>query len=684
MLVDRKRKRNSEAQNAGQLLTHPTIPLLHPTIPPSRQQPSRLLQPQNSILPPPSLSNTPEFAVIFVFRPPRLALTSKHLQQRPPSREHHRKCPGTAALALALALITSSVTGRARGLNTLYICGSDEYGTASETKAIEENTTPAELCSKYHEIHKGIYADFSISFDIYGRTSTEQHTQIVQSIFTKLWENGFIEERSSIQPYCPCDKCGKLMDPFEQIAKANDKAGQGKETEQEKKKPEEKDERGTGYLIDPRCKLDGAKPEARSTKHLYLRLDSLENEIRAWVDSSKGQWDTNCIGITESWLGTKDAPKLEPLPKGLKGLSDEEYENKVFYVWFDACIGYPSITKTYTDRDDPSGMNWEKWWKNPKDVTLYQFMGKDNVPFHSVVFPASQIGSREDWTIVSRFSITEYLNYERSKFSKSRNIGVFGTAVKDTGVDTDVWRFYLLRRRPEGADSEFLWKDFLSVNNSELLNNLGNLCQRVIKFCYNALEPSGEVPDSQYTDESFKKLKDNVNEKLQDYVSKMEGLQLRSGTGIILEISGLGNEFAQQLPSASQDKRKAGINLALNLVHLLASLLCPYMPNIASSILAQLGIPKEKQTFSIPDTWTGDTLKPGHRLGTPAPLFSRIPASRAEEWQEAFGGDELKKKKAEEAAKAAAKKAAKQKKKEEKNAKKADADSGADSGAPST
>ncbi|KAJ2990030.1 hypothetical protein NUW58_g3164 [Xylaria curta] len=566
-----------------------------------------------------------------------------------------------------------------------------QYGTASETKALEENTTPAELCTKYHNIHQGIYADFSISFDIYGRTSTEQHTEIVQSIFTKLWENGFIEERSTKENAASattmmrgvtkqvatpsisiantkgrCDKCGKLLDPLQPAGEANDVAGQ--------------ETKGTGYLINPRCKLDGTTPEARTTKHLYLRLDRLADDIKQWFDLTKEQWSSNCIAITQSWLAqglesrsiTRD---LKWVPKGLKGLSDEDYKNKVFYVWFDACIGYPSITKTYTDGDDLSGTNWEKWWKNPKDVTLYQFMGKDNVPFHSIVFPASQLGTREDWTKVSRFSTTEYLNYEKSKFSKSRGVGVFGNAVKNTGVHTDVWRFYLLSRRPESSDGEFIWQDFIDVNNNELLKSLGNLCQRVVKFCHAKFDAT--VPNNKYSDAALEKHKADVNRELQEYLSKLEGLKLRDGTKSILTISALGNKLLQDnglsnsLFEENEERCAAVTHLGLNLIHLLANLLCPYMPNTAASILAQLGLPKEKQIFSIPDIWTGETLKPGERLGTPTLLFSQIPASRAAEWTGAFGGDELRKQKEEEAQKAAAIKAAKEKKKAEKKAKKA-------------
>ncbi|KAI2640243.1 methionyl-tRNA synthetase [Xylaria nigripes] len=589
---------------------------------------------------------------------------------------------------------------RARGLNTLYICGSDEYGTASETKALEENTTAAELCNKYHEIHKRIYADFSISFDIYGRTSTEQHTEITQDIFTELWENGFIEERSSIQPYCPthqsfladrfvegicsicgyndargdqCDGCGNLLDPLEPATEANGTTGS--------------ESKGTGYLKSPRCKLDGTTPEARSTKHLYLRLGLLENDLKEWFDSRKEQWSSNCVAITQSWLSrglesrsiTRD---LKWVPKGLKGLSDEVYKDKVFYVWFDATIGYPSITKTYTDRDNLAGTNWKKWWKNPKDVTLYQFMGKDNVPFHSIVYPATQLGTREEWTMVSRFSTTEYLNYEGGKFSKSRNIGVFGTAVKDTGIDTDVWRFYLLSRRPETSDAEFVWQDFLDVNNNDLLKSLGNLCQRVLKFSHANFDAT--IPDKhKYTDEALEKHKADVNGLLQTYLSNMEAIKLRQGANTILAISALGNQLLQhnglgnQLLKEDPQRCAAVVYLALNHIHLLANVLSPYAPNTASSILTQLGVPKEKQTISIPDIWTGETLQPGEKLGTPTLLFSQIPASRAAEWQEMFGGDELKKQKAAEAEKAAAKKAAKLKKKEEKNAKKVAAASSA-------
>lgn len=585
---------------------------------------------------------------------------------------------------------------RARGLRTIFICGSDEYGTATETKALSEGVTPAELCAKYHAIHKGIYDWFRIDFTIFGRTPTEQHTEIVQDIFKRLWSNGFIEERETIQPYCPkhesfladrfvegecsichyqdargdqCDACGNLLDPLQPVAQENDVAGQAQES-----KP-------TGWLINPRCKLDGATPEPRPTKHLFLRLDALKDDVITWFRSANKEWSSNCVAITESWISrglqargiTRDLKWGVPIPK-CPGLSEEDYRDKVFYVWFDACIGYPSITKNYTDGDNLEGTLWTKWWKNPEDVTLYQFMGKDNVPFHSIIFPASQLGTKENWTKVARFSTTEYLNYEGGKFSKSRNIGVFGNSAQLTGIDADIWRFFLLSRRPETSDAEFKWDEFLDVNNNDLLKNLGNFVNRVVKFAHAKLDAT--IPDyRKYTEPSFEQYKADVNTQLKAYISAMEAIKLRQGLQTILSISALGNQFLQanklsnQTLSQEHDKCTAVVGLALNHIHLLANLLFPYMPETARAMLEQVGV--KTTTFSIPDVWTANTLEPGRQIGTPALLFSQIPTARAEEWREAFGGDELKKQKAAEAEKAAAKKAAKQKKKEQKDAQKA-------------
>lgn len=550
---------------------------------------------------------------------------------------------------------------RARGYNTLYVCGTDEYGTATETKAIEENVTPEQLCTKYNALHAEVYKWFNIGFDHFGRTPTQQQTDIAQDIFTKLHKNGYLEEQTTTQPYCEthksfladrfvegtcplcqyddargdqCDKCGHLLDPLE--------------------------------LINPRCKLDGATPVPKETKHVYLLLDKLQPLEEEWFAkaSKEGNWSSNGVQITSSWL--KEGLKPRGITRDLKwgtAVPLEGYENKVMYVWFDACIGYVSITATYTDQ-------WEKWWRNPENVKLYQFMGKDNVPFHTVVFPSSQIGTGDKWTMLNTISTTEYLNYEHGKFSKSRGIGVFGNNAKETGIPSDVWRYYLLSHRPETGDTEFEWKGFIDSNNNELLKNLGNFINRVIKFLNSKIYDS-VVPDyTKFTSEYLDAHKKKVNEALKRYIAESEDVKIRAALATALHVSSLGNTLLQDnkldnaLATNEPDRCAAVVGMALSHIHLLASLIHPYMPDTTTSILAQLN-----STFlTIPDEWEARSLPVGHKIGKAAYLFSQIKPEREQEWREQFGGEEAQKAKEEKAAKAAAKKAEKERKKAKKAA----------------
>ena len=553
---------------------------------------------------------------------------------------------------------------RLRDRPTLFVCGTDEYGTATETKALEEGVTPKELCDKYYALHAGIYKWFEIGFDIFGRTTTQQQTEIAQDIFLKLEKHGYLVEKTTTQPYCEkhaafladrfvegqcprcgyedargdqCDKCGHLLDPFD--------------------------------LINPRCKLDGATPVPRDTKHIHLLLDKLQPAIEKWSQrsSEEGAWSRNGRIITESWLkeGLKDRGITRDLswgtPVPLPG-----YESKVLYVWFDACIGYVSITANYTN-------DWEKWWRDPENVKLYQFLGKDNVPFHTVIFPGSQIGTGDRWTMLNHLSTTEYLNYESGKFSKSRGIGVFGNTAQDVGVLPSVWRYYLLSTRPETADTQFEWRAFIAKNNSELLANLGNFVNRLVKFV-NAKFDS-KVPEeyaAHSTDPAFDGIKADVNALLKSYLDDLEAVRLRSGLEKAMALSGRGNLFLQEnkldnaLLASQPARASAVVGLGLNLVYLLASLVEPYMPSTAASIATQLAAP----LLSIPDEWNSTALAPGHAIGKAAYLFSRIDEKKEAEWRDQFGGTQAeRRKKEEEAAREAEKKAAKKAKKKEKKAK---------------
>lgn len=245
-------------------------------------------------------------------------------------------------------------------------------------------------------------------------------------------------------------------------------------------------------------------------------------------------------------------------------------------MWFDATIGYVSITATYTDE-------WQQWWRNPEDVKLYQFMGKDNVPFHTVVFPSTQIGTGDNWTMLNTISTTEYLNYEKGKFSKSRGIGVFGTDAEKTQIPSDVWRYYLLSHRPETGDSEFEWDGFIAANNNELLKNLGNFVNRVVKFVNSKVYDS-VVPDyTKFSDSYFEEHKRKANELLKQYVAELEDVKLRAGLATAMHLSSLGNQLLQdnkidnKLATEQPDRCAAVVGMALSHIHLLASLIQPYM-----------------------------------------------------------------------------------------------------------
>lgn len=515
---------------------------------------------------------------------------------------------------------------KARKLNTLFICGTDEYGTATETKALEVNKSPRELCTYYYGIHKEVYDWFQIDFDSFGRTSTDEHTKITQEVFLKLYENGYLEEHENEQLYCSehqgfladryvegecpkchyadargdqCDFCGELLDPVE--------------------------------LINPHCKLDSGKPEKRTTTHMYMSLNKLQPELEKWVATVEEKWSRNGRHIARHWLKgglepraiTRDLKWGVPVP--LKG-----YEDKVMYVWFDAVLGYASITADYTPE-------WRQWWQNPENVELYQFMGKDNAPFHTVVLPSAEIGTGDNWTKLGVLSTTEYLQYEGGKFSKSRNLGVFGTNAKDIGLSPSIWRYYLANVRPESSDSQFSWADFVARNNNELLANFGNFVSRVTKFA--AARFNGVLPNF---DPSVLEggVFNDINEILKNYNGAMERVQLRRGLEIAMQLSAWGNRLLQEnrfgnvLLTEDPDRCFAVVGVAINVVYLLSAVFYPFVPEVSEQICKQLNVPLR----SIPDRFE-IVIGAGHNLGTPQHLFQHIDEKFIAIWQAKYGGN---------------------------------------------
>jgi methionyl-tRNA synthetase len=520
---------------------------------------------------------------------------------------------------------------RSKGYETLYICATDEYGTATENKARAEGMTPQEICDKYHVIHKEIYEHFNISFDYFGRTSYPEQTEITQSIFKDLETEGMIEEKETEQTYCEhdemfladryvsgtcpscgfddargdqCDNCGKLLQPTE--------------------------------IIDPKCQVCGGTPTRKLTTHLYVNLPILEERLKEFhkVSIEKGKWSNNAVTLTNGWLETGLISR--PITRDLKwGISIPKpgYENKVFYVWFDAPIGYISTTKKALPD------SWQDWWCNPEETELYQFMAKDNIPFHTVFFPGCLIGTNKNWTLLHHINATEYLNYENEKFSKSRNVGVFGTDVINSDIHVDLWRFYLLFNRPEKSDTNFTWNTFVEDINSNFIDNIGNLLNRVVVFLNKHFE--GKITSVKYTQEQQDFL-ERVHSEEKKIALSLENVKLKDGLKGILALGKMGNKFFQdQQPwttiKTDPELAKASLVVLIYLVRDLGIMLAPYMPDTSNRILSMLN--HENDNFGCLGDWVSLT---NTTVNKPQLLFKKLQEKDIKKYREKFSGKDAK------------------------------------------
>jgi methionyl-tRNA synthetase len=537
---------------------------------------------------------------------------------------------------------------RLRGFTTLYVCGTDEYGTATETKATEEGVSPAELCSRFYEIHRAIYEWFGISFDKFGRTSTPRQTEIVQGLFKDNDAAGFVKQETIEQLYCEscerfladryvrgicphcaysdargdqCESCGKLLDPTE--------------------------------LKEPKCSSCSTTPKPRQTRHLYIDLPAIRPRLEAWMKeaSVKGFWANNAIQMTQAWI--RDGLKPRAITRDLKWgipVPKPGFEGKVFYVWFDAPIGYISITATLGDEQ---GFDYRDWWMKPDEVELYQFIGKDNIPFHTVIFPSTLLGSGRAWTMLHHMSSTEYLNYESGKFSKSKGVGVFGTDVMETGIPADVWRFYIFYNRPEKSDVTFTWADFMEKVNGELIGNLGNLANRTLAFIqrfYAGTIPEG-LPDAHFWNE-VQRLEAEITDHL-------ERAELRDAFRKAFQIADLANKrFQATEPWKVRNTDPAAANSLLSdlcyVLRDLAIIMHPFMPQAMSRLAGFMGKTVGQGGLSWKDVGTREGLEKLSEVGV---LFSKLDPDHVAELRERFSGSQ-KERAAREAAKDSAAKSA--------------------------
>ncbi|MEM7752589.1 MAG: methionine--tRNA ligase [Pseudomonadota bacterium] len=533
---------------------------------------------------------------------------------------------------------------RARDHEVLFLCATDEHGTPAELAAAKAGKPVAEYCAEMWQVQKDLSDGFGLSFDKFGRSSSPQNHALTQHFAGRLAEAGLIEEVSERQIYSNAD-ARFLPDRYIEGTCPNcgyDKA-RGDQCENCTKQLNPTD------LIEPRSAISGSTDlEVRETKHLYLKQRSLRGQLSDWIDS-KTDWPILTTSIAKKWLNdgdglqdrgiTRDLDWGIPVRKGVEPWPG--MEDKVFYVWFDAPIEYIACAKEWSDGRGADDAEWERWWRTDKganDVRYVQFMGKDNVPFHTLSFPATIIGSGEPWKLVDYIKSFNYLNYDGGQFSTSQGRGVFMDQALEI-LPADYWRWWLLSHAPESSDSEFTWENFQQSVNKDLADVLGNFVSRVTKFCRSKF--GEQVP----TGGDWGAEEDALIEKLQAglaaYEAQMEAIEVRKAAGELRALWVLGNEYLQSAAPWSvfkedPDRAAAQIRLALNLIRVYAVLSAPFIPEAAARMLSAMN--------TLHMDWPGDikaaltALPAGHTFSVPDVLFAKISDEDREGWQETFAG----------------------------------------------
>jgi methionyl-tRNA synthetase len=533
---------------------------------------------------------------------------------------------------------------RAMGNEVMFICATDEHGTPAELAAAKAGKPVADYCAEMHEVQAEIARGFNLSFDHFGRSSSARNHALTQHFAGRLAEAGLIREVSEKMIYslddgrflpdryvegtCPncgytsargdqCDNCTKQLDPTD--------------------------------LIDPRSTISGStKLELRETKHLYLMQSALKDRLEAWIDS-KTDWPILTTSIAKKWLNDGDGLQDRGITRDLNwGIpvkkGDQPWpgmEGKVFYVWFDAPIEYIACTAEWADANGLGDEAWQRWWRTDKgaaDVTYYQFMGKDNVPFHTLSFPATILGSGEPWKLVDYLKSFNYLNYDGGQFSTSRGRGVFMDQALSI-LPSDYWRWWLLSHAPESSDAEFTWENFQASVNKDLADVLGNFVSRVTKFAKTKLGET--VPAAGEYGPAEAALIADLGVRIASYSALMQAMDVRKAAAELRGIWVVGNEYLQaaapwSVIKTDPDHAQAQIRLALNLIRLYAVLSSPFIPDAAATMMTAMGSTDWSWPHDISEAIRA--LPAGHGFTVPENLFRKITDEERALWQTRFSG----------------------------------------------
>jgi methionyl-tRNA synthetase len=541
---------------------------------------------------------------------------------------------------------------RIRGREVLYICATDEHGTPAELAALAEGLPVDRYCEKWWGVQKQLSDGFGLSFDHFGRSSSPQNRALTQHFAKLLWEKGFLEERTTTQVFsraenrflpdryvvgtCPhcgyeratgdqCESCTRVLDPAD--------------------------------LKLPRSALSGSTEiEFRDSKHLFLKQSLFSDQLREWISSQK-EWPQLVTSIAFKWLDeglqdrgiTRDltwgvpvnAADWGPNPDGKKP-DVEGLKGKVFYVWFDAPIEYIGATHEWADA--LPGRDWKSWWFGPeasKSVRYVQFMGKDNVPFHTVGFPVTIMGSGQPWKLVDQIKGFNWLNYYNGKFSTSQKRGVF----MDTALEilpADFWRWYLTANAPESADTSFTWQHFADTVNKDLADVLGNFVNRTLKFTLSKF--GNAIPEGGSPGEREARLSEELERRFASYAGFMEDIQLRKAAAELRAMWVLGNEYlADAAPWTAirndRDAAAVSVRVAINLIRLFAVLSAPVIPFAAASMGRALRLAPESLAWPRGAIAAELGAMPaGHEFDVPDVMFAKILPEHVQAWEARFGG----------------------------------------------
>ncbi|WP_329441183.1 methionine--tRNA ligase [Streptomyces sp. NBC_01426] len=531
---------------------------------------------------------------------------------------------------------------RQRGHDVLYICATDEHGTPAELAAKAAGLSVSEFCAQAHDAQKAVYDGFELSFDYFGRSSSRQNAEITQHFARRLQENGFIEERAIRQVYSPVD--GRFL-PDRYVEGTCPHCGydkaRGDQCENCTRVLDPTD------LIEPRSAISGSTElEVRETKHLFLLQSKLQVEVEAWVAEHEEEWPQLASSIARKWLteGLHDRAITRDLDWGVPVPADTwpelAAEGKVFYVWFDAPIEYIASTKEWADAD-PAHRDYKAWWYEAEDVRYTQFMAKDNVPFHTVMFPATELGTREPWKKVDYVKAFNWLTYYGGKFSTSQKRGVFTDQALEI-LPADYWRYFLIANAPESDDSSFTWEHFTATVNKDLADTLGNFVNRVLSFSRKRF--GDEVPAGNAAGEAEAKLGEQIAELLAEYEGHMETLQYRKAAAALRALWSAGNSYLEEKApwlEIKTDPEGAALTLrtAMNLIHLYSVVSEPFIPSSARAMRSAFTLAEDTATWVTPEQARSlDAVPAGTPFTVPPVLFAKITEEDLESYRERFGG----------------------------------------------